>query len=152
VDRVAGKTRVVSARELSRRMSSILDEVESEGSALVVIRYGRPAAMLIPFRESAERPQLPRIADIGATSEVLETESEQLVLAELGDDHRCILLGIARCRYLHWTPGQSDLPASRLAIALSSLEIRRVIARGSGGSWTLTPVGERLARRLDSES
>jgi antitoxin (DNA-binding transcriptional repressor) of toxin-antitoxin stability system len=150
VSRTVRTTRVVSARELSRRMASILDQVESERSALVVIRYGRPAAMLIPFRESAERPQLPRIADIGTASEVLETESEQLGLAELGDDHRSIMRGISRCPHLHWTPGQSDLPASRLAIALGSLEIRGVIERGRGGSWSLTPSGERLARRLDS--
>jgi antitoxin (DNA-binding transcriptional repressor) of toxin-antitoxin stability system len=143
-------TRVVSARELSRRMSSLLDEVESESAALVVIRYGRPAAMLVPFREAAERPQLPRITDIVSppSMEFPDEDDEQL---ELGDDQRIVMLGLAHCAYLHWTPSQADLSASRLAVALGLLENKRLIERKLGGSWHLTPRGERLARKLDSD-
>jgi len=144
------KTRAVSARELSRRMASLLDEVESESSALVVVRYGRPAAMLVPFRETVERPQLPRIAEIGSSPAIKEgNEVDEQI--ELNDDNRTVVLGVARCPYLHWKPSQTELPASRLAVALSRLELMGLIERGVGASWHLTASGERLARKLDSE-
>ena len=150
MDRVR-TTRAVSARELARRMSSLLDEVESESSALVVIRYGRPAAMLVPFREVAVRPRLPRVADIGSTSSI-DGPAEDDRQLELSDDQKTVVLGIARCTYLHWTLSQADLPVSRLAVSLTRLESMRLIERGPGASWRLTPGGERLARKLDSEA
>ena len=145
------KTRAVSARELSRRMASLLDEVEAESSALVVVRYGRPAAMLVPFRETVERPQLPRITEIGS-SPAMEDRDEDDDQIELNDDNRTVVLGVARCPYRHWTPSQADLPVSRLAVALSRLELVGLIERGGGPSWHLTARGERLARKLDSET
>ena len=131
-------------------MASLLDEVESDNSALVVVRYGRPAAMLVPFRETVERPQLPRIAEIGTLPAIEDSDDEERL--ELDDDQRTVVLGVARCAYLHWTPSQAGLPASRLAVALSRLELARLIERGVGASWHLTARGERLARKLDSEA
>lgn len=151
MDTAVRSTRAVTARELSRRMSSLLDEIESERCALVVIRYGRPSAMLVPFRESAERTTLPRITDLVPmlTTEEIEEEEPDV---ELSEDQTLAILSIAHCRFLHWKPGQLDLPASRLAVALTKLELGGLAERGPGGSWRLTRPGERVARRLDSES
>ena len=153
MERAARATRNVSARELSRRLSNLLDEVESDGTALVVIRYGRPAAILVPFQEVAERPKLPRIADLGkGPSPSSDVEVEEIDESELDDAQRRVVLDVSRCTSLHWTPGQADLPVRELLPALSRLETCGILERGPGAARRLTSKGERLARRLDSKT
>lgn len=53
--------RYVSARELSRNLSSVLDNVQRTGSKVIVLRNSQPAAMISPVGEIARRA---RVADI----------------------------------------------------------------------------------------
>jgi prevent-host-death family protein len=57
---VPRKTRAVSTREAQRHLSQLLDEIDREESVVLIVRYGRPAAMLIPFEETAQSLSLPR--------------------------------------------------------------------------------------------
>jgi antitoxin (DNA-binding transcriptional repressor) of toxin-antitoxin stability system len=155
VRRAAGTTRNVSSRELSRRTSHLLDEIESHGSALVVIRYGRPSAVLVPFEDVAARPVLPRLSDLGGELTLWplsDDNDEDLDDIELDEHQRRVLVEVDRCTLLHWTPSQSDLQAGELAIALAGLEISGLLERGPGASWRLTRRGERVVRGLDSET
>jgi antitoxin (DNA-binding transcriptional repressor) of toxin-antitoxin stability system len=133
----AKKTRNVSARDLSRRTSRLLDEIEADGSALVVIRYGRPAAVLVPFEDVAARPQLPRISELAGEITLWPISEEEVADIELDPQQRAILLGVSGCTLLHWTPSQIDMQVSE---------------RGPGASWELTRKGERVVARLDSEA
>ncbi|MFY9586026.1 MAG: hypothetical protein WAT66_01080, partial [Actinomycetota bacterium] len=49
-------------------MSQLLDEIDREESSVLIVRYGRPAAMLVPFEESAQALTLPRISDLTLSS------------------------------------------------------------------------------------
>ena len=149
--RAAKATRNVTSRELSRRTSDLLDEIESNGSALVVIRYGRPCAVVVPFEDVSARPTLPRLSDLGGELSAWPKPSEDTDV-ELDEDQIGLVREIATCALLHWTPSQSDLPARRLIMALSNLEISGIVERGPGASRRLTARGERIASGLDSEA
>ena len=151
---VARRTRVVSARELSRRMARLLDEIESEESAFVIVRYGRPSAMLVPFEEVAGRPKLPRLADAG-TFPAQDDEGgpdEGLDQIDLDDRQSRILLDMLHCDDLNWTPARIDGPPMAVLEAVACLELSGLAKRGAGSSMHLTRKGSRVARRLDSKA
>ena len=43
--------KTVTMTELRRNLSKILDEVESEGTEFLITRYGKPVAVLLPWKE-----------------------------------------------------------------------------------------------------
>ena len=148
---VAGKTRVVSARALSRQWSSLLDEIEREGSALIVVRYGRPSAVVLPFEETRRALKLPRISDLEGLSFIGEPEVDVgLEDFALDEPQISIILGIAHCPYLNWTASQARLPAPVTAMSLTRLEHGGLIERSSGAAWRLTRAGTQIAVKLDS--
>jgi antitoxin (DNA-binding transcriptional repressor) of toxin-antitoxin stability system len=142
----------VSSRDLSRHTSRLLDEIEAAGSALVVIRYGRPTAVLVPFEDVAARPQLPRISELGGEITLWPIPEDELDDVELSEHQRAILVGVARCTLLYWTPSQIDMQVRDRAVALGKLEVAGLLQRGPGASWELTRKGELIAARLDSEA
>jgi antitoxin (DNA-binding transcriptional repressor) of toxin-antitoxin stability system len=149
---VARKTRVVSARELSRRMATLLDEMESEEVALIVMRYGRPSAMFVPFEETGRAPKLPRISEVTQLSIEEDVSDDGLGDVHLSPDQEWILRDIAHCLDLSWSLDRlyddRSKASARLA-AVTRLEIAGLVERGGGGV-RLTRKGSRLARKLDS--
>jgi antitoxin (DNA-binding transcriptional repressor) of toxin-antitoxin stability system len=153
--KVARSTRAVSARELSRRMAKLLDEIEADGSALVVVRYGRPSAMVVPFEESADVLKLPRLGDVAAgvgTDRPVEDDpqAEEDALARVRQSELLprLLRDIADPQDGRWTPQDSDTPPLELNLALGGLELDGLIERGPGAIRLLTRRGERVLARL----
>jgi antitoxin (DNA-binding transcriptional repressor) of toxin-antitoxin stability system len=149
---VARKTRVVSTRELSRRMSSLLDEMEAEELALIVLRYGRPAAMFVPFEENAMTTKMPRVADLQGLA--ASEEDEPIDDVVLDPIQREILLDMQRCTALTWRIGRVERlrPMSALLIALSRLELDGLVELHAHGGRSLTRKGRRVAAGLDSNA
>ncbi len=150
MSKVARKTRVVSARELSRRMSVLLDEMAAEEMALIVLRYGRPTALFVPFEENAVAPTMPRVADIdGLTAPEPEEDLDDVVLDPI---HERILLDMLGCTDLAWRIGrmEHEKPIHAVHAALTRLELADLIEGRFAGSFELTRKGSRVARRLDS--
>ncbi|MGH2726963.1 MAG: type II toxin-antitoxin system Phd/YefM family antitoxin, partial [Actinomycetota bacterium] len=54
----AWNTRNASARELARRTSALLDEIDEKGTAIVIVRFGRPAALLVPLEQTRQHRQV----------------------------------------------------------------------------------------------
>lgn len=46
--RISGPVRKVSSRDLGRNVAELLNEVERDGNSVLIIRYGRPSALLCP--------------------------------------------------------------------------------------------------------
>ena len=138
----AAQTRSVSARELSRRMADLMDEMETEGFGLVVLRYGRPAALLVPIEPSVRRA--PRRVSI----EKVESApvDEPIDLSRLGDDERRLLLAMADCLPERYSPDSWVGPISAFTVAFTHLEFEYLAVR-DGGHW-LTEKGERAAALL----
>lgn len=152
MSRVARKTRAVSARELSRRMASLLDEMESEEMALIVVRYGRPAAMFVPFEESGDAIKLPRISELDRANEGLEEIGADEADVDLDPDQRYVLLDIERCDEASWHIDRlyrDRSQAGSLLAALTRLELEDLVERRFAGA-ALTRKGRRVAARLHS--
>jgi len=136
-------------------MADLLDEIERHGSALVVLRYGRPSAMLVPFAENGQAPKLPRLVDLtlGEATSSSDDDLSDEEIAELGlaDVHRRVLLSIATCTALLWKPSQCPMPARESLRTLGRLDILGLIDHGPGASYHLTTRGEAVVRRLNSE-
>ena len=149
----ARHTRIVSSRALARSTAALLDEIQSDGVALVIVRYDRPAALVIPYHEGVETPLLPRIAEIAASSrhepsERSEADDAALDALDLNETTLTVFREIAAPGERHWRLGDSDLPVRQQSIAASSLELDGLVERGAGSIYRLTLLGERLAERL----
>ncbi len=146
------KTRAVSTREAQRHLSQLLDEIDREESAVLIVRYGRPAAMLVPFEETGQVVKLPRISEIGLSSgEVVETDADDDV--DLDADQTCVLLDMAHCTDVKWTLDRLYRDRSRanhLLVAVSRLELSGLVEREWHGGFNMSRKGRRVARRLDS--
>jgi hypothetical protein len=132
-------------------MWSLLDEMEADEIALVVLRYGRPAAMFIPFEENAMAPKMPRIGDIGNLT-APEEEEPDVDDVELDPDQEHVLLDIARCGESPWRTDRlynDRSKANALLAALTRLELSHLVERTLYGAH-LTRKGRRVAARLDS--
>ena len=147
------KTRAVSARELSRRMASLLDEMESDEVALIVMRYGRPSAILVPFEEVGGAQKMPRLSDVAGTVEENEhNRGDDPLDVPLDPDQEWVLLDIAHCPHLNWSMNRVYDDLSRKTarlVAFSRLELAGLVERDLS-DIRLTCKGRRLARRLDS--
>ena len=142
----AARTRAVSARELSRRMADLIDEMETEGHALVVLRYGRPAALLVPIEPDVRRaPRRVSIEEIESAP-----DEEAIDLSQLRDDERRLLLAMAECHPDRYSPDQWVGPISAFSIAFTRLEMKRLVIN-KHGRW-LTEQGERVAALLREDA
>lgn len=141
----AARTRSVSARELSRRMADLIDEMETEGVALVVLRYGRPAALLVPLEPNVRRA--PRRVSI----EKVEPEAvdDAIDLSQLGVDERRLILEMAAGAPESYSPDRWGEPISAFCRAFTRLEFEG-LAVNKHGRW-LTEKGERIAALLRAE-
>ena len=125
------RTRAVSTREAQRHLSQLLDEIDREESAVLIVRYGRPAAMLVPFEETGQALKLPRISEIAlASAEVDEPVDDDEV--DLDADQTFVLLDMARCTDVNWTLNRLYRDRSRanhLLVAVSRLELSGLVER-----------------------
>jgi antitoxin (DNA-binding transcriptional repressor) of toxin-antitoxin stability system len=136
----AAKTRAVSARELCRRMADLLDEIESDGSGLVVLRYGRPTALLVPLEPKVRRA--PRKVSIE------EWEEEPFEMPELDEGSRRLLLEMARCAPEPYDPDDWGSGALEFARLFVRLELNGLAEKSVGGGRWLTERGQLVAAKL----
>lgn len=140
----------MSTREAQRHLSQLLDEIDREESAVLIVRYGRPAAMLIPFEETGQAIKLPRISELSMGSNEDPAELEENI--DLDADQQHVLLDIARCADVGWRMDRLYQDRSRpgaLLAALTRLELARLVECRFGGA-ILTRKGRGVAARLDS--
>ncbi len=137
------KTRNASARELSRRTSALLDEIEDQGIGVVVVRFGRPAALLVPL--GSKPPNAPRRVVI-EESESTEIDDPFEVPA-LRDDTRRLLLEMAERAPDFYRPDDWTGPIMQFCAAFTRLELEGLVEQDHGRRW-LTARGERVAADL----
>jgi prevent-host-death family protein len=144
-------TEWVSARELSRRTSELLDHVAA-GAAVMICRHGRPVAALSPLPGAPLRRAVARSPDQASNTKTPLTQEEEDQLHALDVVQRTVLGAMSDgC-----TPDQiaakvKEHEPAEIAVALGRLEIARLIVKEFGG-YSLTIRGERLARALGQRS
>ena len=146
------KTRAVSTREAQRHLSRLLDEIDREESAVLIVRYGRPAAMLMPFEETSQAWTLPRISETALWSDETD-EAEVFDDVDLDADQAYVLTDMAQCTDVNWHLDRLYRDRSRanqLLVAVSRLELDGLVEREWHGGFTMTRKGRRLAQKLDS--
>lgn len=135
-----GKTRTVSTRELSRRTAELMNEIDDEGHALVIVRFGRAVALLVPLER---KPRAMRVVTVE------EREEEPVVMPELDDLQRSLLLRISAChpephRTSTWT---GDIVPFLRSVGFLSLE---GLIESDGARQYLTANGERVVAKLSA--
>src|SRR3990170_4375405 len=78
---ISGPVRRISSRYLGRNVAELLDEVERDGNTVLIIRFGRPSAMLSPVGD-----------DIAVRGPVPGPEEYAEEIADLTDVERRLLL------------------------------------------------------------
>ena len=153
---VATKVRFVSARALSRRMATLLDEIDSERLALIVLRHGRPAAMILPFQETEDAIRLPRFSSVATVAHESHERPEvgpepAMDLTDVEDDQRQILRDIAACPYNNWVPPDRGKDTIRQVMWLVRLELMGLIVK-NGPGYVLTIEGRAALRQLERDA
>ena len=136
----AWETRNVTARDLSRRIAELLDEIEENGYGLVVLRYGRPAALLVPLEPKVRRA--PRKISIE------EREEGPFEMPELEERSRRLLVEMARCAPDSYSPDYWTGEAFEFCGAFIRLEMAGLAETSVGGRRWLTEKGEMVAAKL----
>lgn len=137
--------RAVSARELSRRMAHILDEIHESGTAVSIVRYGRIVAVLAPC--DGERVGPAR----AWTAPYPPPTPDAIDDPELDDVDRQLLRAIlaSPTREHHVNDGLPGREFRDGCIATSRLELMHLVER-VGNRVRLTKRGLLLASRLAS--
>jgi antitoxin (DNA-binding transcriptional repressor) of toxin-antitoxin stability system len=137
---ISGPVRRISSRYLGRNVAELLDEVERDGNSVIIIRYGRPSAMLSPVGDDiAVRPPIP------APEEYAEE------IADLTDVERRLLLTLVDGEW-HPDPIHNVCEVTEGVLALTKLEMKQFVSRGPVGGYTITRLGARVARALVADS
>jgi hypothetical protein len=139
--------RAVSARELSRRMSQLLDEMHEQRLALLVLRYGRPEGLFIPINdENSYR----LVAEAVKRSEAPPDIDGHL--AKLDEKQRRVLADIAKEAPALWRINDAsyEWPFSETLVAVGRLELAGLIER-LFGNFRTTSKGETVAAALDGD-
>jgi antitoxin (DNA-binding transcriptional repressor) of toxin-antitoxin stability system len=143
-------SRAVSMRELSRSISSLVDEIEMNGSLFVLSRYGRMVAVLAPIPERAvlefSGNDWPA-ADLEEAAGGVEIRGEW---GELTPEQRTVLSHAAEDHPANLYVSALRIPASPLAVSISRPELAGLLERNISG-WKATIQGLAAARWLDSE-
>jgi antitoxin (DNA-binding transcriptional repressor) of toxin-antitoxin stability system len=140
------KTRNAGARELSRRTADLLDEIEEEGVGVVIVRFGRPSALLVPL-ERKERSSLRRVIIEEGEAQEPDDPFEMPVLREVD---RGLLLEMAERAPDPYSPEDWTGPITAFCSSFTRLEFERLVEKDGGGRW-LTAQGERVAAALRRE-
>ncbi|MEX2554550.1 MAG: type II toxin-antitoxin system Phd/YefM family antitoxin [Actinomycetota bacterium] len=136
----AWETRNVTARDLSRRIAQLLNEIENDGHGLVVLRHGQPAALLVPLEPKGHRA--PRKVSIE------EREEEPFEMPELDEGSRRLLLEMARCAPEPYDPDDWGSGALEFARLFVRLELNGLAEKSVGGGRWLTESGQLVAAKL----
>ena len=78
---ISGPVRRISSRYLGRNVAQLLDEVERDGNSVLIIRYGRPSALLSPVGD-----------DIAVRGPIPGPEEYAEEIADLTDLERRLLM------------------------------------------------------------
>src|SRR5437867_1589965 len=61
--------RAVSSRHLYRNAADLLDEIEDEGHSILIVRYGRPTAILTPSPDTSQGRASVSSVEVATTTE-----------------------------------------------------------------------------------
>ncbi len=126
--------RRITLRHLARYPSKVVDEIEERREPILVLRYGRPVAIITPFgatsgaAPSAEPEEPEEMPELSAT--------EQLALRAIADGGR-------------WETfmAEHDVPIGAALAAMTGLELAGLVERTFAG-YRLTRRGMVVARRM----
>jgi len=139
--------RSISSRELHRRVADLLDEIEDEGHSILIVRYGRPSAILtaVPGIDFGKRLRQKRRAggDDRINELVDQNPEEELLDVELDNAQRHVLLHFDDRSY-----DDGTLTAKEMPIARARLEMAGLLTRSEHGFLVLSRAGRRLAETL----
>ena len=141
----------VTVREMSRCAAALLDEVARSGQRIVISRYGRAAALLVPIEEDETVSGLrrlfaaPRYQTWGEGDEKAAQES-RMDIGALDDDQIGCLLAISDSAPEWWSPSSLE-ERCRVARELAELEWAGLV-EGSGGLHRLTERGQEVLAQL----
>ena len=140
-------SRWVSARELSRRTSELLDHVAG-GTVVKICRHGRPVAALSPLADAPVRQAITKTRDEESNTATHLTPEEEDQLGALDATQREVLAGLVDgCTADALAVRIKGHDPSAIAIALARLEIARLIVKDFSG-YSLTIRGARLASEV----
>lgn len=136
--------RSVSLRQLSRRTTSLLEEILDDGGAVLVTRYGSPVALLSPLEDA----QIDRMASRRAASEEVDEVAE--VVPDLDARQRAVLARVVAKFPYSWNANdpwvrREELPAT--LVAMTKLELAGLVERVPLG-LRATKLGKRAHETL----
>ena len=157
--------RHMSARDLVRNFSEVLDDVERTGSKVIVLRYSRPAAMISPVGDAARLAEVRTVlaghSESSGSNGAGEShrnedegpavdDAEDLTSYDLQPNERTLLM-LCDERYQHPDRLSDKLPLSSgaFALALVNLEMKRLL-KEERGRYALTVEGARVQVALMS--
>jgi hypothetical protein len=140
-----GPIRCISSRRLARKTAEVLDEISQSDCMLMVMRSGRPAALLSPVPRSLFEPVVRREA------EPLEVNPEEVQRVAADELQRRILVLMAdelpRADVGRELGESAVVPVS---IALTQLEICRLVVKQPTGSYVISGRGMLVAKALET--
>src|SRR5437762_4134695 len=128
------RTRNVTVRDLSRNTRRLLDELEETDTSFVVLRYGRPAAIISTIPEGS-----------------LDERSGPDDLAELTAVQRMVLAAMCDGVPAEVVADRLPIAVTEALVAIAELELAGLVARDFG-SYRVTRSGAAAARREGSPS
>ena len=131
--------RFVTARDLSRHSSDLLDAV-IDGARVVVTRHGMPVAVM----EATDNVALMQRARRGAATEVFEEVEEEVDLDSFGLPAEVwpVLDALSRARSVDDVVRETGLSVGEVAISLTRCEAARLAGRVLGGRLVVSKRGE----------
>lgn len=139
----------VSATELSRRMSAFLDEIDSENTSFLVVRYGRPAAVILPFTGEGRLRRPDRGSDSRARATIDAAEVSE-ALDQLDNLQRRMLVDLVRDR-ASWRSGNYTRDGAVLARALGGMGLWGLTEKIGVGTFP-TPLGIKVAEEITARA
>ena len=136
---ISGPVRRISSRYLGRNIAELLDEVERDGNSVLIIRYGRPSALLSPVGD-----------DIAVRGPIPGPEEYVEEIADLRAVERRLLLTLTDGE-MHADPIHNVCELTEGLLALANLEMKQLATRGPVGGYTITRLGARVARALAAD-
>ena len=135
--------RFVTARELSRHTSDLLDAIEG-GVRVVVTRHGVPVVMMEASKEMGLLQKVRLTAPVEAFQE--PEEDIELESFDLPADGWRVLDALSRSRSVSEVISQTGLTWGEVALSLTSCEVHRLAGRLFGGRYVVTELGERALK------
>ncbi|MGH2746421.1 MAG: hypothetical protein ACRDKB_00645 [Actinomycetota bacterium] len=136
--------RCISSRHLARNTAEVLDEISQSDCLLMVMRSGQPAALLSPVPQALFEPVVRREAE---PVEVNPEEVDRVAADEM--QRRILVLMADELPHVDVAHDLGESSVVPISIALTKLEISRLVVRQATGSYRISRRGALVAQALE---